>query len=134
MIKKTIKYVDFENNERVEDHYFHMSLPEFARLEGRNNGVAIDEYVKDLAKDKDLGKLIAFIEDIILSSYGKKSSDGRRFMKTKEIREEFEYSQAYAELFEELMSSSETAEKFAEGVGTQTKQRLTSVEAVPEKE
>ena len=125
MIKKEISYVDFNGETRKEDFYFHMSLPEFARLEAKNKGIPIDQFTKNLAKDQDLEKLIQFIEDIVLGSYGKKSEDGKRFLKTEAIREEFEFSQAYAELFEELLTSPELAEKFAAGVATQTKTKTT---------
>lgn len=121
MFKKQIKYVDFHGTERVEDFYFHMSVPEVTRLEASFGGMSIETYAKALSEGKDPEKMIKFIEDIVLTSYGVKSDNGRAFLKTPEIRAEFEYSQAYAELFEELLTKPEVAEKFAMGVATQTK-------------
>lgn len=121
MFKKNIEYVDFNGTERSEDFYFHMSLPELARLEAKLNGVTLEDHVKKLAADIDVNNMMAFVEDIILSSYGVKSADGKSFLKSPELRKEFEYSQAYAELFEEFMTNPESAKKFAEGVGTTSK-------------
>ena len=66
--------------------------------------------------------MINFIEELVLNAYGKKSPDGKSFIKTPEIRKEFEYSQAYAELFEELLTNQDETERFANGIATQTKQ------------
>lgn len=121
MFKKQITYTDFNGTERKEDYYFHMSVPEATRLEAKLGGMPMDIYAQTLSADKDADKMVAFIENIILSSYGKKSDDGKSFLKTPAVRTEFEYSQAYAELFEELLTHPETAAKFASGVATQTK-------------
>ena len=43
-------------------------------------------------------------EKIITGSYGKKSEDGRRFIKSPELTEEFLQSAAYSALFMELIS------------------------------
>lgn len=122
MFKKKIKYVDFNGAEREEDFYFHMSVPEATRLEARFGGMSLETYAKNLALNEDMAPMIEFIENIILSSYGQKSSDGRSFVKNEQMRTEFEYSQAYAELFEEMLTNPEVAEAFAKGVAAQTKQ------------
>ena len=112
MIKKSITYTDFNGQERKEDFYFHMSLVERTRL---------DTYAKSLAINQNVDEMVKFIEMIILDSYGIKSADGKTFIKSKEIRAEFENSQAYAELFEELLLKPEVAEAFAKGIAVQTK-------------
>ena len=121
MFKKTIKYTDFNGTSREEDYYFHMSVPEVARMEAKLGGMSLPDYAKQLQADQDADLIIQFMENIILTAYGKKSSDGKNFLKGPKIREEFEYSQAYAELFEELILSEEKAGAFAEGVAMQTR-------------
>lgn len=136
MFKKTIKYVDFNGTEREEDYYFHMSVQEVTRLEAKFGGKGIETYSMELAANQDAEAMISFIEDIVLSSYGKKTEDGKNFFKSPKIREEFEYSQAYAELFEELLSDADAAKKFATGIATQTKkmkaQKLEVINDEPE--
>lgn len=127
MFKQTIDYTDFNGNERKEDFYFHLSLVEVTRLEAEI-GKPIGEYTQDLAASMDLKALIDFLEKIILSSYGKKTSDGKSFSKTKEIRSEFENSQAYAEFFEMLLTNPDLARKFGESVADNGKAKKNQVQ------
>lgn len=115
MFKHTITYTDFNGTERTEDFYFHLSLPEVTRIEARI-GNTIAEHTKMLVSQNNVKDLLDFLESTILTAYGKKTSDGKSFQKTPEIRNEFEYSQAYAELFEELLTNPELSTKFGESV------------------
>ena len=132
MFKKTIKYTDFNGTDREEDFYFHVSSHEVVRMEAKLGGRSLETYSKELSANQDMAKMIAFIEDLVLSSFGKKSEDGKNFLKSEVIRKEFEYSQAYAELFEELLTVPESAEKFATGIARQTKKmKETTLTVVP---
>jgi hypothetical protein len=122
MFKQNIKYVDFNGNERQEDFYFHLSSPEVIRLEAEV-GEPIDVHTKNLSASMDLASLLAFLEKMILSSYGKKTTDGKSFTKSKELREEFEYSQAYAEFFEMLIQKPDLAQKFGAAVADNGKKK-----------
>lgn len=126
MFKHNITYLDFNGNERKEDFYFHLSLPELTRLEAEL-GSDLATYTKELAGTMDAKKLVDFLETIVLSSYGRKTSDGKSFHKSKELRAEFENSQAYAELFEELITNPELARKFGEGVADNGKKRKNQI-------
>ena len=126
MFKHNIKYTDFNGIERQEDFYFHLSLPELTRIEARV-GTTLDKYTEDLVSRQDLNELIRFLEDTILTAYGRKSPDGRAFLKSKEIRDEFEYSQAYAELFEQLLTNVELARKFGAGLADTGKAKKNTV-------
>ena len=126
MFKHPITYTDFNGVERKEDFYFHLSLPEVTRIEARV-GKPLDQHAKELAEKQDPKELIEFLEEVVLTSYGRKSSDGRSFMKSKELRSEFEYSQAYAELFEQLLTNPDLARKFGEGIADNGKQRKNTV-------
>ena len=122
MFKHNIKYVDFNGNERDEDFYFHLSIPEVTRLEAKF-GAPIDTYIKTLVDNQQLADMLDFLEDIILTSYGRKTTDGKSFIKNQQLRTEFEYSQAYAELFEEMITKPELVKKFGEGVSETAKHR-----------
>lgn len=129
MFKHTITYDDFNGNERKEDFYFHLSTPEVVRLEAKF-GASIEDYTKTIAEQQDLGQMLNFLEDIVLTSYGRKTTDGKSFIKNKELRTEFEYSQAYAELFEEILLNKDLAVKFGEGVAetSRSKRKKNTVE------
>lgn len=115
MIKQKLTYVDFNGLERTEDFYFHLSLPEAVRLEAKL-GNPLDKHAQLLSANKDMNGMIEFLEEVLLNSYGVKTEDGRSFKKSPQLREEFEYSNAYAELFQLLLTTPELARKFGEGV------------------
>jgi hypothetical protein len=127
MFKQTIPYTDFNGNERTEDFYFHLSLPEVTRIEAEI-GKPIGEYTQELADARDLKQMLPFMEKMILNAYGKKTSDGKSFRKSKDLRDEFEYSQAYAELFEMLLTQPDLARKFGEAVADNGKAAKNQVE------
>jgi len=126
MIKQTIKYTDFNGVDREEDFYFHLSLPEVTRIEARI-GKPIDVHTRELASRMETKELLDFLEEIILNAYGRKTSDGKSFYKSKELRQEFEHSQAYAELFEQLLTNPEMASKFGSGIGDNGKAKKNQV-------
>lgn len=115
MLKKSITYVTFDGVEVTEDFYFNLTTPEVTRIQAKL-GDDIDKHAKHLAMSNDLDGMLDFIEIMVLDSYGVKSQDGKRFMKSPEIRAEFEYSAAYAELFEELLLNPKEAQAFGEGL------------------
>lgn len=117
MLKKTIDYTDFNGIERKEDFYFHLSVPELTRMEAKYKG-DIFEHIMHTVDNEDFKGMVEILEDLILSSVGEKSTDGRSFMKNDEIRSRFENSQAYAELFQEIFTDQEASREFGEGIVT----------------
>lgn len=122
MFKKEIEYVDFNGKERKEEFAFHLSLPEVVRLEAKL-GRGIEEHSKILIQNEDLNGLVQFLEEVILKAYGKKSEDGRTFVKNNTLRQEFENSPAYAELFEQLLVDPQLATRFGSEVADNGKQK-----------
>lgn len=116
MLKKNIKYVDFNGSEREEDYYFHLSVPEATKIASEFGMSGMEKGINKMIEDGDINAMVLFIEKVILGSYGEKTTDGRAFMKTPELREKFEYSQAYANLFEELLETPDTMKAFVEGL------------------
>ena len=72
--------------------------------------------IERITKTQDTPSLIKVFKELILRSYGKKSDDGRRFIKNKELVEEFKDSEAYSELFMELATNAEAASAFVNGI------------------
>lgn len=126
MFTHKITYQDFNGVERTEDFHFHLSLPETTRIEAEI-GKGLEEHTKELVANGDLGKLLGFLEDVILNAYGKKTTDGRSFQKSAAIRSEFEHSQAYAEFFEQLLTTPDLARRFGAGVADNGKSKKNSV-------
>lgn len=116
MLKKSITYVDYNGCERTEDFYFNMSKAErLGYTIGFDGG--IDRFITKVVKEENVKKLWDIWSDFILRCYGEKSSDGRRFIKSKELSEAFMQTEAYNNLMMELMSSSGDANaKFVNAV------------------
>lgn len=115
MLKKTIKYVDFDGNEREEDFYFNLTKAECMEMELSTTG-GMERFINKIIAEKDNRKIVEMFKDIILRSYGEKSLDGKRFMKSPEISAGFAATEAYSELFMELSSDAEAAALFVNSI------------------
>ena len=115
MLKKTIKYTDYDGNEREEDFYFNLSKAEVTEMELSKEG-GMSEYIKKISATQNAPELIKLFKEIITKSYGEKSLDGKRFIKNKELTEAFTQTEAYSELFVELASNADEAVKFINGI------------------
>ena len=115
MLKKTIKYTDYDGNEREEDFYFNLSKAEVTEMELSKEG-GMSEYIKKISAAQNAPELIKLFKEIITKSYGEKSLDGKRFIKNKELTEAFIQTEAYSELFIELASNADEAAKFINGI------------------
>lgn len=115
MLKKNIKYVDYDGNERSEDFYFNLNKAEVVELQLGTVG-GLTKTLEKIVQEKDASRIIEYFKTLILKAYGEKSADGRRFVKSQELRDAFEQTEAYSELFMELASNAKMAAEFVNGV------------------
>lgn len=115
MIKKTMTYIDYNGEERTEDFYFNLSQAELMEMELSTTG-GISEMIQNVIKAKDRPAIVKIFKDLVLQSYGEKSPDGKRFMKSKEISNGFAQTEAYSNLFMELATDEKAAADFVNGV------------------
>ena len=115
MIKKTIRYVDFNGVERTEDFYFNLSKAEIIEMNLTTNG-GLKELIDRIMNAKDQLEIVKMFKLLIEKSYGVKSPDGRKFMKSPEILADFEATQAYSDLYSELTTNPEKAAEFFNGM------------------
>ena len=115
MLKKTISYEDYNGTPRKEDFYFNLSKAEIATIEANSPG-GFEAMIECLIDEQDQAAIIKIIKDIILNSYGEKSVDGKRFVKTQELRDGFEQTAAFSELFIELCSDEDATSAFVNGI------------------
>ena len=115
MYKKTIAYTDYFGEEREETFYFHFSEAELSKMELSRNG-GISRFVEKIIQTKDNPKLVDMFEDFILSAYGEKSEDGRRFIKTDELSTAFKQTPAYSILFMQLITDADELARFIKEV------------------
>lgn len=115
MLKKTITFEDYDGNKRTEDFHFNLSKAELMEMELSEAG-GLENRVKRIIDSQDTPQIISIFKDLILKSYGVKSPDGKRFIKSKEIVDEFVQTEAYSVLFMELATDSEAASKFINSI------------------
>ena len=115
MIKKTIKFVDYNGNEREEDFYFNLTKAELTEMELSTEG-GMEQLIRKIVSEQDNKKIVEMFKKIILKSYGEKSPDGRRFIKSQELSDAFAQTEAYSELFMELATDADAAAAFVNGV------------------
>lgn len=115
MLKKTVTYEDFDENQRTEDHYFNLTEAEITEMELSLNG-GLSQLLEKILQENDHKQIIEYFKKIVLMSYGKKSLDGRQFIKNDAIREEFASTLAYSKIFMELATDADAAAAFVNGV------------------
>lgn len=115
MLKKTITYKDFNDVERTEDFYFNLTAAEVTEMEMSTAG-GLAEMIQRIVSAKDIPSIIKIFKDLILRAYGVKSPDGKRFMKSNTISEEFAQTNAYSQLFMELASDADKAAEFVNAI------------------
>lgn len=116
MVRKEIKCVDFEGNERTEVHWFNLTRAEMIEFEAMYPGGTL-ETLEFMSKEpeKHAGDIIKIFKELIMRSYGERTADGR-FVKSQQARDAFGASEAYSELFMELTSNEEASGAFIAGL------------------
>ena len=115
MLKKTIEYTDYNGTSRKEDFYFNLSEAELAKMELSVTG-GYAEMLQRIINARDMPEIASVFENLISKSYGEKSLDGRRFIKSKEISDAFMQTPAYDILYMEMMTDVQAASDFINGI------------------
>jgi hypothetical protein len=115
MLRKSIKYTDFNGEEVTDIHYFNLTNTELLNLEVSTKG-GFQALLQKIVDEKDVKELVSQFQTIVLMSYGQKSEDGKRFIKNEELRNEFTQTAAYDALFMELSTDADAAANFVKGV------------------
>lgn len=115
MLKKTITYRDYNDVERTEDCYFNLSESELLEMEKSVTG-GYSEMVHKIIDAKDEPTLIKLFKELLLKSYGQKSADGRRFIKSDELSLAFSQTEAFNKIYMELATDDVAAADFVNGL------------------
>lgn len=119
MLKKTIKYTDYNGVEQSEEFLFNLTKAELMEMELTTEG-GLQEMIKRIIQAQDTPTIVKTFKEIILKSYGEKSLDGKRFIKVNDagvpLSRAFSQTEAYSELFMELASDDKAAAEFVIGI------------------
>lgn len=115
MLKKTVTYTDFNDREQTEDLYFNLTKSELMQSEMLSNG-SFSKKLEEISQSEDPAQILQMFKEIIKMAYGVKSQDGRHFLKNDEVWTNFEQSAAFDAFLFELMTQTDVAIDFANGL------------------
>lgn len=119
MIKKTIKYNDYNGVEREDAFFFNLTKAEITEMSLSVDG-GLYEKIKAIIEAKNTPEIIKLFKELILKAYGEKSEDGKRFRKTdvngQPLSTAFSETEAYSTLFMELATDDAKAAEFVNGI------------------
>lgn len=120
MLKQTISYEDFDGNTVTEDLYFNITKTELAgEIEKANELEQLQRVFTGPTRElkaEEVMRLLDIIKWLIKLSYGVRSADGKRFIKTEQVWEEFTQTAAYDAFLFGLFQTPEKAVQFMIGV------------------
>ena len=115
MVVEKIKYTDFNGLEREEEFMFNLTEAEITEMELTTDG-GLSDSIKKIIAAQDTPEIIKVFKMLLLKSYGEKSADGRRFVKSDKLSEEFAQTNAYSKLFMKLATDDKAAVAFINGI------------------
>jgi hypothetical protein len=115
MFVKEIRYTDYNGIDRSEKFYFNLNKSELTEMDLTTAG-GMKSFIERITNTQDQAELIKLFKELILKAYGQKSDDGKRFIKTQQLRDEFEQTEAFSELYVELATDEKAATDFVNGV------------------
>lgn len=113
MLKREITYKNLDGETVTNEFYFNLTKAEIAELELSHFG-GLGEFIKRVSATQDQKVLVEEFKRIILLCYGIR--DGDSFIKTDQLRQRFEGTNAYSELFIEFLTVPGSLETFIRGV------------------
>ena len=124
MFSKEFEYTGYDGKPKKDTYWFNLSEAELYEIDLSSIRGFTGEMNK-LLKEERTKEIVDAFKNIILGAVGVVSADGRKFLKSEEIREDFYRSKAYSQLFVELVSSGEKVAEFLRGaIPEEIRQRM----------
>lgn len=115
MRTEKIKFTDYNGTEREETFYFNINKAELAQLEMSVEGGFV-EMLTRLSEKQNIPEVQKIFMRMLTLAFGEKSADGRRFIKSEEMTNEFTQTEAFVELYMKLCTDVPYAIKFIEDI------------------
>lgn len=134
MFSKEFEYTGYDGKPKKDTYWFNLSEAELYEIDLSSIRGFTGEMNK-LLKEERTKEIVDAFKNIILGAVGVVSADGRKFLKSEEIKEDFYRSKAYSQLFVELVSSGEKVAEFLRGaIPEEIRQRMEADEAAGNEE
>lgn len=102
MIKQHVSYEDYDGNKVEKDLWFHLNKSDLAKMSlGFDNGLI--DGLTELQQKGNKKAVAEFIDNLLVNAYGIRKPGSDVFLKTPEIKEDFQYSLAHDEILMMLL-------------------------------
>jgi hypothetical protein len=126
MIKKDITFDNLDGESITRSFWFNLNKAELAKLQLEHEG-GYEGYVQEALKAEDTKKIIALFDELLSKAYGIRDQDGVTFRKNPEYWAAFMESDAYSELFVDLLTHPKETGIFFAGIVPRDFQKDVSV-------
>lgn len=116
MYARKINFKDYDGNDCEEVFYFNLNKAEVMDWLVTAGGYTLDKVMEKLTREHNGKEIMNVFKDLIYRSYGVRDVDSRRFIKSKEVKDAFMETEAYSELFYELVTDAEKAAAFVNAI------------------
>ena len=111
MFSRKFEYTGYDGQPHADTYWFNLTEAELLKMElGKVGGIR--NFMGKLLKEDKPSEVVDMFEKIILGAVGERSIDGRKFVKSKEISEDFSQTPAYSQLFVELVTDGKKLSAF----------------------
>jgi hypothetical protein len=123
MIKKTITYTDFNDQERTEDLYFHIKKSDLldnldlkTSLQELQDRMTAEGRTEENLTEEEIYMMLRLVKRLLCLSYGIRSEDGLKHRQSPTIWDDFKDSAAYDAVLFQLFQEKGEAMDFLTGV------------------
>ncbi|QPL14701.1 hypothetical protein SEA_SCHWARTZ33_56 [Gordonia phage Schwartz33] len=121
MLKQSVRYTDFDDNESIETLYFNLTKTELAdNLDIKDE---LEKLQQDFTGDRkrtldelEIRRVLELVKKLMRLSYGVRSEDGKRFIKTPAQWDEFTQTAVYDAFLFSLFAEPTKAIAFMTGI------------------
>ena len=103
MLERTFTYEGFDGKIYTDTWGFYLSKADLIEI-NYGSWIGIDNLLKQLVQNKNGKEIVNIVKEVVLKSVGRSSTDGRRFIRNDETRQEFYETDAYSQLMTELLT------------------------------
>jgi hypothetical protein len=114
MFERKFTYEGFDGKTYEDTWGFYLSKADILEIQ-LGTFVGLDQLMKRLIETQNGKEIMAVVKEIILKSVGHTSPDGRKFLRNEDLRDEFYQTDAYSQLFTELVTDPEKVLEFIFG-------------------
>lgn len=116
MLVRKITYTNYAGVEKTGEYYFNLNKAEVVEWLMTSGDYTLDKVLLKLSRESNGREIINIFKDLIYRSYGEVSLDGDQFIKTKEVKDKFMQTEAYSNLFMELVTDAKKASDFINAI------------------